>query len=145
MCFVKQASTEYDHIIREVDPPKPSTRISTLGVDATAVAQHRKTEPATLVKQVRCEPDWIIMRAMEKDRTRRYQSASAFAKDIERYLRNEPIIASPPSTVYRLRKLVKRHKGVFASLGTVFLALAVGIVISTTMYVPGRGGDGREG
>jgi serine/threonine protein kinase len=122
------------HIIREVDPPKPSTRISTLGEAAAAIALYRKTEPATLVKQVRGEPDWIIMRAMEKDRTRRYQSASAFATDIERYLRNEPIIASPPSTVYRLRKLVKRHKGVFASLGAVFLALAIGVVISTTMY-----------
>ncbi|MFC1573363.1 tetratricopeptide repeat protein [Candidatus Eisenbacteria bacterium] len=121
-------------VIREVDPPTPSSRISTLGASAREVALHRHALPDVLVRQVRGELDWITMRAMEKDRTRRYPSASELAADIERYLRNEPVIASPPSAAYRLSKLVRRRRGVFASLAAVFLALMAGVVVSTTMY-----------
>jgi serine/threonine protein kinase len=108
---LREAGFEAIHrMIREVEPPKPSTRFLSLGGEATTVAQRRRTEPAELERQIRGELDWITMRAMEKDRRRRYQSASEFAADIERYLRNEPVVASPPSVTYRMRKFVRRHK-----------------------------------
>jgi serine/threonine protein kinase len=111
--------------IRDVDPPKPSIRISSLGDGASEVAVHRGTVPPVLEGQLRGDLDWITMRAMEKDRTRRYQSASEFAADIERYLHNEPVLAGPPSLVYRAQKLVRRHRaGVGVAIAAVLVSLA---------------------
>jgi len=108
---LREAGFEAIHrMIREVEPPKPSTRFLSLGGEATTVAERRRAEPAELERQIRGELDWITMRAMEKDRSRRYQSASEFASDIERYLRNEPVVAGPPSVTYRTRKFVRRHR-----------------------------------
>lgn len=125
---------EIRRIIREEVPPKPSSRLSTLGERAADIASRRRTSVSALAKRVRGELDWIAMRAMEKDRSRRYQSASECALDVERYLRDEPVIAGPPSTAYKLAKLVKRHKRAVGSLMLVITALAVGLGFSTTMF-----------
>jgi serine/threonine protein kinase/tetratricopeptide (TPR) repeat protein len=118
-------------IIREQEPPKPSTRISSLGEGSVAAATRRGTSLSRLMKIVRGELDWITMRALEKDPTRRYQSASAIAEDLQRYRRGEAILAGPPSAAYQLRKLVTRHKGPFAFATTVALLLvAFGISMS---------------
>lgn len=134
--MLRKAGLEAIHrIIREVDPPTPSSRISTLGASAAAIAHHRRAEPPTLLRQIRGELDWITMRAIEKDRTRRYQAASELAADIQRYLDGEAVIAGRPSTAYRLKKALRRHKAVVAAVSAVFLALALGLVVSTTLYV----------
>ncbi|MFC1573163.1 tetratricopeptide repeat protein [Candidatus Eisenbacteria bacterium] len=130
-------AVEYDEIrriIREELPPKPSSRLSALGKRATDIASRRKTSISALNRQVRGELDWIAMRAIEKDRSRRYQSASELALDVERYLRDEPVVAGPPSTAYRLTKFVKRHKRAVGSLVVVIAALAMGLGFSTTMF-----------
>jgi len=125
---------EIRRIMREDEPPKPSTRISALGNRATDIANNRRSSVSVLSRAIRGELDWIIMLAMEKERSRRYQSASELALDIERHLRDEPVVAGPPSTAYRLRKLVKRHKRVVGSLAAVIVALTVGLGLSTTMF-----------
>jgi len=120
--------------IREEDPPKPSTRVSSLGRQPTDVADKRGTSMAGLVRQLRGELDWITMHAMEKDRTRRYASASEFAADVERYLRNEPVLARSPSPGYYLRKMVARHRGPFAFAGASFLIVAGAAVAMTVLW-----------
>jgi non-specific serine/threonine protein kinase/serine/threonine-protein kinase len=117
-------------MIREVEPVKPSTRFHSLGGEATTVAERRRTEPATLERQIRGDLDWITMRAMEKDRSRRYQSASEFAADIDRYLRNEPVEAGPPGTTYQMKKFMRRHK---AGVGLAAAAIVVLIGFAATM------------
>jgi serine/threonine protein kinase len=125
----------YDEIrrrIREVDPPRPSTKLSTMGEALTTQAANRRTERPALIRQIRGDLDWITMKALEKDRTRRYGSPSDLAADIERYLHNQPIVARPPSTVYKARKFVRRHRfGVgVASAVTVLL---IGFSITTAI------------
>jgi eukaryotic-like serine/threonine-protein kinase len=95
---------ELRRIIREEEPPRPSTRISTLGQAATTVSTNRKSDPKQLSRLFRGELDWIVMKALEKDRNRRYQTASAFAADVQRYLNDETVEACPPSAWYRCRK-----------------------------------------
>src|SRR5260370_42125683 len=87
----------------EEDPPKPSARLSALKNSLVPVSAQRKLEPALLTRMVRGELDWIVMKCLEKDRTRRYETANALARDIERYVNEEPVEASPPSARYRLR------------------------------------------
>src|SRR5262249_33119939 len=97
---LKQASyDEIRRIIREEDPPKPSTRIRTLGQMATTASEQRKSDPRALSQLFRGELDWIVLKCLEKDRGRRYQTASALAADIERYLQDQPVEACPPSAV----------------------------------------------
>ncbi len=96
--------------IREEEPPRPSTRLSDWHERLPSVAAQRKMEPARLTKLVRGELDWIVMKAIEKDRTRRYETASGFARDIERYLGGDPVEAGPPSAGYRLRKYARKHR-----------------------------------
>jgi WD40 repeat protein/serine/threonine protein kinase len=120
---------EIQRTIREEDPPRPSTRVSQLGEDATEAAERRRTTVPTLHRNLQHELDWITMRALEKDRTRRYQTASEFAADLERYQGNEPVLAGPPSKLYRLRKYVRRHRGPVAATMVVLVAiLALGSV-----------------
>ncbi len=119
---------EIQRIIREVDPPKPSTRLSQSTETLAAVAANRQTEPGRLGSIVRGELDWIVMRALEKDRQRRYETASEFAVDIRRYLNGEAIVAAPPSRSYRLRKFVMRNKGLVLAGSSVATALAIGAV-----------------
>jgi serine/threonine protein kinase/Flp pilus assembly protein TadD len=101
---------EIRRIIREEEPAKPSTRISTLGQAATTVSANRKSEPRRLSQLVRGELDWIVMKALEKDRNRRYDAASSFAADVQRYLDDEPVQACPPSAGYRLRKFARKYR-----------------------------------
>ena len=102
---------EIQRIIREVDPPMPSTRLNTMdATDLILAAQRRKVEGNSLTKLLRGDLDWIVMRALEKDRTRRYETARELAMDVERHLANEPILASPPRVIYKIRKFVKRNR-----------------------------------
>jgi tetratricopeptide (TPR) repeat protein len=128
---LKQAAfDEVRRIIREEEPPRPSTRISTMGQAATAASAHRKSDPKRLGQIVRGELDWIVMKALEKDRSRRYETANGFATDVQRYLADEPVQACSPSAWYRFAKFARRKKAALAVVGTAALAafLAVGSV-----------------
>jgi serine/threonine protein kinase/formylglycine-generating enzyme required for sulfatase activity/dienelactone hydrolase len=127
------AYEEILQIIREEEPARPSTRISTLGQAATIVSALRKSDPKRLAHLCRGELDWIVMKALEKDRNRRYESASAFAADVQRYLKDEPVQACRPSAWYRFRKFVRRHKlAVATTLAMIFLGSTV--AVSTWEY-----------
>ena len=116
---------EVRRVIREVDPPRPSTRVRAIARDATTVAQIPGRDTRSLLRSLRGELDWITMKAMERDRDRRYGSATALATDVRRYLDYEPVSAGPPTLMYRTRKFVRRHRvGVLA--GALVLASAVG-------------------
>ena len=116
---------EIQRIIREKEPPRPSTRITLLGPASTEAAQNRHTEPRRLISELRGDLDWITMRALEKDRTRRYQTASSLAVDVRRHLNNEPVSAGPPSAAYRARKFVRRNRLGVIAVATLLLLLAV--------------------
>jgi serine/threonine protein kinase/tetratricopeptide (TPR) repeat protein len=115
--------------VREEEPPRPSARLSTTE-ELPAIAASRGLEPKKLCGLVRGELDWIVMKALEKDRNRRYESAGAFAADVHRYLHDEPVFACPPSAAYRFRKLARRHKVALGSAGLVAAALLLGTVVS---------------
>jgi tetratricopeptide (TPR) repeat protein len=115
---------EIQRIIREKEPPRPSTRITQLGPASTETAKNRHTEPRRLVSELRGDLDWITMRALEKDRTRRYQTANALAADVRRHLAHEPVSAGPPSAAYRAGKFVRRHRFGVAAGVTLMLLLA---------------------
>ena len=122
----RAAFDEIRRIIREEEPPKPSTRISTLGDTRAAVAAHRHADPHRLSQLVRGDLDWIVMKALEKDRTRRYETASNFAADVLRYLSHRPVEASPPSSVYRFRKFARRNRVAITTAAVVLIALLIG-------------------
>ncbi|MFO7608552.1 MAG: serine/threonine-protein kinase, partial [Candidatus Krumholzibacteriia bacterium] len=119
---------EIQRIIREDDPPRPSARASRLGERLTATAEFRRLRGPQLVKRLQGELDWIVMKCLEKDRTRRYETADGLALDVSRFLANEPVAASPPSRSYRLRKLVVRNRAVFAAGTAMVLLLAAGVL-----------------
>jgi len=127
----RAAADEIRRVIREEEPPRPSTRLISSGPASTETARRRKADVASLARQLRGDLDWITMKALEKDRTRRYASAADMAADVERHLRNEPVLASPPSALYRARKFVRRHRTGVVAGATVFGALCVGIVGTT--------------
>lgn len=114
--------------IREVDPERPSTRVSTASADASPVAVGRQVDVESLSKRLRGDLDWVIMKALEKDRRHRYESASGFAEDVQRYLRDEPVTAAPPGNLYRIGKFVRRRKGAVAAASTILLLLIGGTV-----------------
>ncbi len=117
--------------IREEEPVRPSTRLSTMtDADLTQVAQHRQSEPAKLTRFLRGDLDWIVMKCLEKDRTRRYETANGLATDLRRHLDNEPVLACPPSATYRFQKLVRRNKLGFAAVSAVAAALVIGLGIA---------------
>jgi eukaryotic-like serine/threonine-protein kinase len=115
-------------LIKEEEPPKPSTRLSDSGEALATISAQRQMEPAKLTKLMRGELDWIVMKCLEKDRNRRYETASAFAADVQCYLKDEPVQACPPSTWYRLRKFALRNKGPVAAGVALAALLALGIV-----------------
>jgi tetratricopeptide (TPR) repeat protein len=123
----KAGYDEIRRIIREEEPARPSTRISTLGQAANTVAVNRQTDPRRLRQLFRGELDWIVMKALEKDRNRRYETANGFAMDVQRYLADEPVLACPPSAGYRLRKFVSRNKGRVAASVALALSLLAGL------------------
>jgi tetratricopeptide (TPR) repeat protein/serine/threonine protein kinase len=121
---------ELRRIIREEEPPRPSTRISTLGKAATTVSTQRQSDPKRLSQLCRGELDWIVMKCLEKDRNRRYETASALAADVQHYLRDEPVQACPPSAGYRLRKFARRNKGALTLAGLLlFFLVALGSTV----------------
>src|SRR5262249_4932552 len=119
------ALLEVLRVIREEEPPRPSTRLSESKDSLPSISAQRRTEPGKLTKLVRGELDWIVMKALEKDRNRRYETASGFALDIQRYLADEPVLACPPSAIYRLRKFARRNKGVLTLSSVVTLAILI--------------------
>jgi hypothetical protein len=126
----KAAFDEMRRIIREEEPPKPSTRLSTLGEGLSAVSMKRKTEPRKLPALVRGDLDWMVMKALEKDRTRRYETASELGQDVQRYLRDEPVLASPPTFLYRLRKFGRRHRRAI-SVGSIFTVVLLAAIATS--------------
>jgi serine/threonine protein kinase/Tfp pilus assembly protein PilF len=128
----KAGYDEMRRIIREDEPPRPSARLSTMQqAHLSTIAEQRGLEPHRLSQHLRGELDWIVMRALEKDRNRRYESASAFAADVQRYLSDEPVLACPPSVGYRLRKFVRRHRAsVTASVGVLIAVLVFGVTVT---------------
>jgi serine/threonine protein kinase len=141
--FQNAGYDEIRRIIREEEPARPSTRLSTLGPAAAMVSANRGSDPRALSRLFRGELDWVVMRALEKDRTRRYETASAFAADVLHYLNNEPVEACPPSAGYRLRKLVGRHQRILATAGAFALLLLVGVVVSTWQAVRATAAEQR--
>ena len=130
---------EMRRTIREVEPARPSTRLSTmLEADLTSVAQRRHADAPKLIHTLRGDLDWIVMKALEKDRSRRFETANGFAMDIQRYLNNEPVTARPPSSVYRLQKLVRRNTTAFAAAAAVLLALVFGLITTQRQAVRAR-------
>ena len=114
--------------IREVDPAKPSTRISSLGESASSIAAKRHASVETLGRRLRGDLDWIVMKALEKDRTRRYETASAFADDIRRFLNHEEVSAAPPSWRYRMGKLMRRRRKTVIATGLIGVSLMAGLM-----------------
>jgi hypothetical protein len=125
--------------IREQEPLPPSTRLSTmLDAELTTVAKRQSAEPPKLVHFIRGDLDWIVMKALEKDRTRRFESAGGLALDIQRFLKNEPIEARPPSGLYRFQKWVRRNKTGFAAAAAVVAALVLGLGLSLYLFIQER-------
>jgi tetratricopeptide (TPR) repeat protein len=122
-------------VIREEDPPRPSTRLSESKDSLPSISAQRQTEPAKLARLVRGELDWIVMKALDKDRARRYETANGLALDLLRYLADEPVVACPPSAWYRFRKFARRNKAALATVLVVLAALVVGIVGTTWQAV----------
>jgi serine/threonine protein kinase len=120
---------EMRRTIREQEPPRPSTRLSTMAADAlTTTANEHHTDAPKLIHLLRGDLDWIAMTCLEKDRNRRYETANGLATEIQRYLNNEPVVACPPSTAYRVKKFVRRNKGPALAAAMVLTALCAGIV-----------------
>jgi serine/threonine protein kinase len=126
---------EIQRVIREDEPPRPTTRLSGLGQTAIEIARRRRSDVRTLIRLLRGDLEWITMKALNKDRTRRYATASEFAAEIDRHLSNEPVIAGPPSFAYRLGKTVRRHRGKVAATVALGMTILVGLVVSTVLYV----------
>ncbi len=136
------AYVEIQRIIREKDPPRPSVRLATL-VTLNNVAAQRHSEPRQLTSMLKGELDWIAMKAIEKDRQRRYETASALAADVERYLRGDAVSAAPPSRVYQLRKFVRRYRHAVSAAALVMLALILGVAGTSLGLIEARR-QGRE-
>jgi tetratricopeptide (TPR) repeat protein len=126
---------EICRIIREEEPATPSKRVSTVGQAAMTVSERRRSDPRRLTQCLRGELDWVVMKALEKDRNRHYESAGAFAADVQRYLHDEPVQAGPPSARYRVRKFLRRNRGSVLTVTAVLLALVGGIIATTFQAV----------
>ena len=125
--------------IREEEPLRPSTRLSTMvNADLTKVAQQRHSEPAKLTRFIRGDLDWIVMKCLEKDRNRRYETANGLAMDLRRHLNNEPVVARPPSRLYRFQKMVRRNKLAVSAASAVATALLLGLGLSTWAWLQER-------
>jgi WD40 repeat protein/serine/threonine protein kinase len=126
--FKQAPYDEICRIIREEEPPRPSTRLAQSTETLASISAHRHTEPAKLTNLVRGDLDWIVMKALEKDRNRRYETASAVAADVQRYLNDETVLACPPSPGYRLRKFARRNKRALVTAGLLGVTLLVAVL-----------------
>jgi eukaryotic-like serine/threonine-protein kinase len=135
--FKQAAYDDIRRIIREEEPPRPSTRLSESKDTMPAISAQRQMEPAKLARLVRGELDWVVMKALDKDRERRYETASAFALDVQRYLADEAVLACPPSAGYRLGKFIRKHRRLVvttAVAGALFLSIAVGVTVAALQF-----------
>jgi eukaryotic-like serine/threonine-protein kinase len=132
------AYVELLRMIKEEEPPRPSTRLSHSGEALATISAQRRTEPAQLAKLVRGELDWIVMKCLEKDRTRRYETASGLARDLRHYLNDEPVEACPPSTAYKLRKFARKYRTPLRVAGAFALLLVIGAAVSFWQAVRAR-------
>jgi len=133
--LLSKGYSEMQRIIREEEPIRPSTKVSTLGEALTEVAKHRRTSPEILCKLMRTDLDWIVMKTLEKDRSRRYESVSELAADIQRHLQDEPVLAGRPSSVYRVQKFIKRNKVLVTSASVIVTVLIMATVVSLWQMV----------
>jgi WD40 repeat protein/serine/threonine protein kinase len=130
---------EIRRMIREEEPVRPSTRLQTLeAAEQTTVARHRQCEPPKLFGIIRGDLDWIVMKALEKDRARRYETASGLAMDVNRYLNNEAVLARPTSRLYRLQRLIRRNRVAFLTGSAIAISVLAGLVISTSLFFKER-------
>jgi hypothetical protein len=134
---------EIQRMLREVEPPKPSTRITTLGAVATDVAGRLRTTPEALGRELRRDLDWIVLKAMSKEPERRYGSPAELAADLQRYLRHEPVLAGPPGAGYRLKKFLRRYRVQCIAAAAVFAAIVLGIV-GTAWFAVEAGAERTE-
>src|SRR5439155_9576237 len=126
---------EMRRTISEKEPARPSTRLSTmLEGELTTTAKHRRTDAPKLIHLLSGDLDWIVMKALEKDRGRRYETANGLASDIQRHLDNEPVVACPPSKIYRLQKMVRRNRAAVAAGIAITAVLLAGVGVSSWMY-----------
>ncbi len=132
---------EIQRIIREQNPPKPSTRVSSAGEAAAAFARKRATDPRLLAGSLRGELDWVVMKCLEKDRTRRYDTANALGMEIRRHLNDEPVLARPPSARYRLSKFISRRRGPVAAGAAIVLLLVGGLIGTSTFALRARAAE----
>jgi serine/threonine protein kinase len=135
--------TDLLRMIRDVEPPRPSTHLSSSDT-LPAIAAARRTEPAKLARLLKGDLDWVVMKCLEKDRARRYETAGALARDVERFLADEPVEACPPSAGYRLRRFARKYRAALAAAGTFVLLLLAGAVVSTWQALRATAAERRE-
>jgi len=140
--FARAGLAEIQQTIREQEPASPSIRLTNLGEQAKTIAASRGTQVVPLARRLHRELEWIPLKAMRKDRCRRYRSASEMADDVRNYLTGLPLIAGPETTIYRVQKFVRKHAGSVATVALVAVAIILGLVISTAMYL--RAEDARQ-
>ena len=134
--LMKAGMDQMRRTIRELEPVRPSNRLSGMtAVDGTSTAKRRGMETHRLITLLRGDLDWVVMKCLEKDRTRRYETANGLAMDVQRHLNNEPITARPPSAAYRFRKTVSRNKLAFAAVAAVVLAILAGLGLATVGFI----------
>ena len=142
--LIKSGLEAMRRTLREVDPPRPSQRLATLArEERVSVAQQRGTDAARLPLLISGDLDWIVMRCLEKDRTRRYETATGLAADVQRYLENQPVAARPPTNAYRLRKFIRRHRLGFAAATAIAASLVAGLIASSALLVRERAAHAR--
>jgi tRNA A-37 threonylcarbamoyl transferase component Bud32/tetratricopeptide (TPR) repeat protein len=142
--LMKAGVDEMRRRIRETEPARPSNRLSGMtGADSTSTAKRRGMEAQRLITLLRGDLDWVVMKCLEKDRTRRYETANGLAVDIQRYLNNEAITARPPSAAYRFRKMISRNKLAFGAVAAVVVALLAGLGLATVGFVRANVERGR--
>ena len=132
------AFAEIQRIIREQEPPKPSTRLSSLGDESTRSAQKRRLDPKSLLRELRGDLDWIVMKALEKDRVRRYATASDLRRDISCHLSGDAVEAAPPSRMYRASRFLRRHRSVLNGISFVVLAVYTAMMASAVVMLTGE-------
>jgi WD40 repeat protein/serine/threonine protein kinase len=132
---------EVQRMICEEEPPRPSTKLSTLVEERAVVAKCRGTDPERLRREIAGDLDWIVMRALEKDRNVRYDTADAFSADVERHLRDEPVEARPPTASYKLRKFARKHRRLLATVSAFAVLLVLAAVASTSLAIRARSAE----